>query len=394
MLTADASLHRRNVLTLLAQLCLQFYYRWLAEDHSDKDLPPQIDLRGKNVLISGANSGIGKEAAYICALWGARVVLACRDPPPHEDHPEAVIDEFVTRSNGKINKEKQLEWWNVDYSDLSSVRKLGERWISSGRTLDYLFNNAGLNMKNFVRTVDGHNLINQVNLLSHVLLTYLVLPSMKDAKAPRIINTSSCFHYGGVLDFANFDSEKELAAAGGKPLDDKLATWYCASKLKLAMWSKELQSRLSRSEDYKHVISHAVHPGYVNTNVWNSGWMKKTPAPIRVVLGLGLKYIAITPYQGSMAMLWAAFDKSRGLEADDFFGIASASPAEIKSALPDRYTETIGGRFYFRVVELFTRPEVHDLQARARLWQRLDEDIKASKFGLDKVLPGPLPGLK
>ena len=301
-----------------------------------------------------------------------------------------MIDEFVTRSGGKISKEKQLEWWNVDFADLTSVRNLGERWIASGRTLDYLFNNAGLNMKQFSRTVDGHNLINQVNLLSHVLLTYIVLPSMKDATAPRIINTSSNFHYGGVLDFADFDSEKELAMKPAAQLDDGFAAWYCASKLKLAMWSKELQSRLSRSKDYKHVISHAIHPGYVNTNVWKSGWMKQTPAPMRILLGIGIKYLTITPYQGSMAMLWAAFDKSRGIEAyNDSFGITSASSAEMKAALPDRYTETIGGKFYFRVDELFTRPEVHDLQARARLWQRLSEDLKVQP----KLLPGPLPGL-
>lgn len=105
---------------------------------------------------------------------------------------------------------------------------------------------------------------------------------MKDAKAPRIVNTSSAFHYGGTLDFAfvlahfrspnfqtvltdaltppfhsNFNSEKDQGEQTLKPYAD----FYCDSKLKLAMWSRELQARCSRSEDYKHVLTYALHPG-------------------------------------------------------------------------------------------------------------------------------------
>lgn len=83
----------------------------------------------------------GKEAALVCAEWGASVVLACRDPPAHEQHPEATIDEIVKRTGAK---RENLEWWEVDYGSLESVAKFAKRYVDSGRTLDLLFNNAGL----------------------------------------------------------------------------------------------------------------------------------------------------------------------------------------------------------------------------------------------------------
>ena len=141
---------------------MKFYYRWLAEDNTDVPLPPQVDLKGKWAIVSGSNSGIGREAAYTLALWGANVILACRNPPPHEDHPEAVIEDFVSKSKGAIQK-SQLEWWEVDYGSFDSVGKFGKRWIESGRTLEILCNNAGLNINKYVKTVDGYDMVNQVS---------------------------------------------------------------------------------------------------------------------------------------------------------------------------------------------------------------------------------------
>lgn len=122
--------------------------------------PPRMDLRGKNVLISGANSGIGLEAAYTFAHWGAKVILACRNPPPHELHPTKAIETLVQRSGGEITRD-QLEWWDVDFASLKSVEALGKKWIDSGMVLDYLCNNAGLSMLNNITTEDGFELTSE-----------------------------------------------------------------------------------------------------------------------------------------------------------------------------------------------------------------------------------------
>lgn len=251
--------------------------RQYADNGAELPFPPKVDLRGKNVLISGANSGLGERAAYRFALWGARVILACRDPPPHEPHPEKVIEDMIREAGGQI-KPEQLEWWKVDYSSFDSVQALGQRWNESGRTLDILCNNAGLSTGKFVITNDGVELTRSVNFLGHALLTLTVLPSMKKAAAPKIVNVSlspcpvwlasnhenqtvSCFHYGGRLDFSSLDYEKgQSRGIGG-------VRAYCDTKLLFMMWTKELQERLSRSDDYRHIIVNGVHPGYVSSNI-------------------------------------------------------------------------------------------------------------------------------
>lgn len=151
--------------------------------------PPKVDLSGKNVLISGSNSGLGERAAYRFALWGAHVILACRDPPPHEPHPEKVIEDMLRESKGQI-KPEQLEWWKVDFSSFDSVQALGQRWLDTGKPLDILCNNAGLSTGKFIITKDGVELTRSVNFLGHALLTLVLLPAMKKSAAPKVINVS------------------------------------------------------------------------------------------------------------------------------------------------------------------------------------------------------------
>jgi hypothetical protein len=102
-------------------------------------------------------------------------------------------------------------------------------------------------------------------------------------------------------------------------------------------------------------------------------------------VNLALQKLAINTEQGGRAILYAALLEERGLEKE-YIGN--------KKAIPERYTESIGGRFYMRHLEAPPRPEVFDNTARARLWERTMEDIHAKKYGFEKMLPGPLPGLK
>lgn len=155
------------------------YWQYLGEKDVCKTLPlpPKQDLTGKTVIISGSNSGIGKEAAFRFASWGATVVMACRDAPNYEQHPEDAIKEILER-DASIHPE-QLEWWEVDFARLDSIRAFGRKWRESGRTCDILCNNAGLSVKKRIITADGFELTNQVNFLGHCLITLFVLPSMK-----------------------------------------------------------------------------------------------------------------------------------------------------------------------------------------------------------------------
>lgn len=142
------------------------------------------DLTDKWVIITGSNNGIGREAALQMAEWGANLILACREPPPHETHPDKVADECKERAK-KAGKVLQVEWWEIDMADLSSVESFAKRWLDTGRPLvsaldrvyrtvfnweqDILCNNAGMGSspggaaENFY-TKDGFEIIHQVCL--------------------------------------------------------------------------------------------------------------------------------------------------------------------------------------------------------------------------------------
>ncbi|MCO5577149.1 hypothetical protein L7F22_030972 [Adiantum nelumboides] len=337
-----------------------------------------MDLRGKNVLISGANSGIGMEAAYTFAQWGAKVILACRNPPPHELHPTKAIEMLIQRSGGEITRD-QLEWWDVDFASFKSVEALGKKWIDSGMVLDYLCNNAGLSMLNHITTEDGFELTRSVNYLGHCLLTLIVLPAMKKAKTPRIVNTCSCFHFGGRLDFNSLDYEKGQTRAG--------AAWMrtATPSSTTSCGPFELQARLSRSKEYRHVIANAVHPGFVGSNIWNNPDVKNLPWPSPQLVGFLVSKMSISPAQGSLCILNGALHPK--------FGFRPSQLLESDQPPPEGMSAELGGLYINRNTALPARPECYDVLATSRMWQRTLEDIKAKERGLDNVLPGHLTGL-
>jgi hypothetical protein len=104
---------------------------------------PEADLTGKWIIITGGNSGIGREAALQLAAWGGNVFIAAREnSPAHEPHPSKVIEELkeIAKENGHSNSE--IGWYHVDYADLKSVESFAEEWLNTGRPLDVLANNV------------------------------------------------------------------------------------------------------------------------------------------------------------------------------------------------------------------------------------------------------------
>ena len=125
---------------------------------------PGSDLRGKWVIISGSNNGIGLEAAKSFAAWGANLILACRDPPSWEQHPMAAVEQCKEIAVAKGHS-STVEWWEVDMADLNSVENFCRRWLESDRALDILCNNAGMPPAEKTHmTKDGFQVLHQVCL--------------------------------------------------------------------------------------------------------------------------------------------------------------------------------------------------------------------------------------
>jgi len=214
-------------------------------------------MKGKTVLITGATSGIGREAARALARLGARVVIGARD---------AVRGRLVADEIGREGGEAEL--LTIDLSSFSSTRDAAARFAASHAKLDVLVNNAAIVTRRREVSPDGHEVIWQTNFLGAFLLTRLLLPALRAAPSPRIVNVSSQAHFSGRL---NWD-DLELARGGHRG-----TRAYANSKLALVLFTRELARR------EPSIAVNAVHPGVIATNIW-----RPAPAPVRLLLALVL----------------------------------------------------------------------------------------------------------
>uniref|UniRef100_A0A674GGF2 Retinol dehydrogenase 11 n=1 Tax=Taeniopygia guttata TaxID=59729 RepID=A0A674GGF2_TAEGU len=182
-------------------------------------------LEGKVVIITGANTGIGKETARDLAKRGARVIIACRDTAK----AEAAANEIRAETGNQQVIVKKL-----DLADTKSIREFAERFLAEEKELHILINNAGVMLCPYSKTADGFEMHLGVNHLGHFLLTFLLLERLKQSAPARIVNVSSLAHHGGRIRFHDLHGEKSYNRG--------LA--YCHSKLANVLFTRELARRL------------------------------------------------------------------------------------------------------------------------------------------------------
>jgi len=261
------------------------------------DIPRQ---EGKLAFITGANSGIGFQAARELARAGCAVILACRDT----GKAEAARARILTEIPGA-----QIEIVQLDLASLESVRTAAEAFLATGRMLDLLVNNAGIMALPERRlTSDGFELQLGTNHLGHFALTGQLLPAMLsgDPRDPRrIVTVSSIAHRGGTMDFTNLQWQR-----GYKP-------WpaYRRSKLANLLFAFELERRLRRAN--VPVISVAVHPGVANTNLFAAGPGQGGGVIAKVILSF-IALVAQSEQQGALPSLYAA--TASAIQGGHFYG--------------------------------------------------------------------------
>jgi len=211
------------------------------------DMP---DQSGRVFVVTGANSGIGLEAAKALARKGARVVMACRNLAKAEAVRAQVGDGAEVRE--------------LDLGSLASVHAFAAAWDGP---IDVLVNNAGIMAVPFGRTVDGFESQFGTNFLGPFALTGLLLPKVTD----RVVTLSSGVHRMGRIDLRDPNFEHR-----------RYQRWsaYGQSKLADLMFAYELQRRLLLAGS--SVRSIGAHPGYAATNLQQNlgrvalasqGWM-------------------------------------------------------------------------------------------------------------------------
>jgi retinol dehydrogenase-12 len=201
----------------------------------------------RTVVITGANTGIGRVTAVEIARTGARVVLAGRS----RERTRATIAEIEALDA------PDPAFVPVDLGDLASVRDAAAEISGLAPTIDVLINNAGL-AGHRGTTTDGFELTFGVNHLGHFLLTHALLPSLHRSDAPRVVHVASRAHTR-----ARSIPWDELRVS--TPSRTGLPE-YSVSKLANVLFSHELARRALASGS--PLVSHALHPGVVATDIW------------------------------------------------------------------------------------------------------------------------------
>ncbi len=299
---------------------------------SDWTVEEMPDLKGKVIVVTGANSGIGLEAAREFLRNGARVIAACRS----EERGKAACEELRSDVEGA-----DVELMVLDLSDLESVKAFAEEFLAKEDRLDVLCNNAGLMAIPHRETPQGFEMQMGVNHFGHFALTGRLISLLEETPGSRVVTVSSNAHRMGVIRFEDLHWEKKYSKWGA----------YGQSKLANLLFAYELQRRLARKEST--CISVACHPGIAHTELATKGpkmqgrkWLQKLSGRFTETLGQ-------TAAEGALPTLYAAVQP--GLSGGEYIGPAGIG--EMKG--PPKVTDS--------------NDRSHDEQVAKRLWSMSEE---------------------
>ncbi|KAM4867320.1 retinol dehydrogenase 14 [Thomomys bottae] len=212
-------------------------------------------MHGKTVLITGANSGLGRATAAELLRLGARVIMGCRDRARAEEAAGQLRRELAQAAGPAPDAggAGELVVKELDLASLRSVRAFCQELLQEEPRLDVLINNAGIFQCPYTKTEDGFEMQFGVNHLGHFLLTHLLLGLLKSSAPSRIVVVSSKLYKYGDINFEDLNSEQSYNKS------------FCYSRSKLAniLFTRELARRLEGT----NVTVNVLHPGIVRTNL-------------------------------------------------------------------------------------------------------------------------------
>lgn len=307
-----------TILSLISLLVL--YGLWKYKEGPRYNKPNRID--DKVVIITGCNTGIGKETALEMAKRGARVYMACRDGYKCEQARQEII---------KVSGNKNVFKCTLDLASLQSVREFAAQFHEQEERLDILINNAGIMATPRNLTVDGYESQFAVNHLGHFLLTNLLLDKLKASAPSRIVVVSSFAYVLGRIKKDDINSEKSYNAFLS----------YGQSKLANVLFTHHLAGLLRDSE----VTVNCLHPGSVQTELFRNNDF----------LGIGSNIIKF------------------GLRS-----VKGGAQTSIYLALDPELKDKSGG-YYERMKKNWVLPKARDNEMAAWLWNKSEEMVGLKK---------------
>lgn len=284
-------------LALLVWLIMLLVRRYLQGPTKGTNNPKRLD--NKVVVITGCNTGIGKETAHILSKRGARIIMLCRNV----EKAEAAAQEIRSDTGNVVNV------MSLDLASLESVRNCAEKLLEAEDQIDILINNAGIMLCPELRTKEGFEMQFGTNHLGHFLLTELLLPKLRKSAASgfnaRIVILSSMAHERGIIrwDDLNFN------------IKDSYDQWlaYGQSKLANIMHGAALARRLKNSG----ITVYSLHPGVVNTELYQH-WETDSPIFFRI-LGPTLRFVMKQPFHGAQTTLYCCLEDKLSVQSGKYY---------------------------------------------------------------------------
>lgn len=241
---------------------------------------PADTMHGKTVIVTGANSGIGKALAGELLKLQARVIMACRDQRSAEEAAQEIKTQAGPEQGEVVIK-------HLDLASLRSVRKFCEEIKEEESKIDVLINNAGIYQCPYTKTEDGFEMQLSVNHLGHFLLTHLLLDLLKTSAPSRIVVVSSKLYKYGHINFDDLNSENNYDKA------------FCYSQSKLANLLFTLE--LARQLEGTGVTVNALTPGIVRTRL---GRHVEIPFLAKPLFNLASMVFFKSPLEGAQTPLY------------------------------------------------------------------------------------------
>jgi len=287
-------------------------------DSKAEDIEPQVNLKGKNVIVTGAFTGIGYETARVFASRGAHVYVAGRGV----ERGHKVVEELKKSTNNQ-----HIESLELDLSSLASVREFAEKFNAKKVPLNYLINNAGVMACPQGKTKDGFETQIGTNHFGHFLLTNLLIPRLIEGAPSRVVSVASSAHTFSPIRWDDINWEKGPYTEFGA---------YGQSKTANILFAVELNRRYKD----KGVIANSLHPGYIQTELQRH-MDEKVMASLGSLTGMAesmkFSFAPKTAQQGAATSLYAALspDVAEGGKFCDDCEISVDPPAQSYALDPE-----------------------------------------------------------
>ncbi|XP_024603585.1 retinol dehydrogenase 14 [Neophocaena asiaeorientalis asiaeorientalis] len=285
-------------------------------------------MHGKTVLITGANSGLGRATAAELLRLGARVIMGCRDRTRAEEAAVQLRREICQAGGPELGPDSsgagELVVKELDLASLRSVRSFCQEVLQEEPRLDVLINNAGIFQCPYMKTEDGFEMQFGVNHLGHFLLTNLLLGLLKSSAPSRIVVVTSKLYKYGDINFEDLNSEQNYNKS------------FCYSRSKLAniLFTRELARRLEGT----NVTVNVLHPGMVRTNL---GRHIHIPLLVKPLFNLVTWAFFKTPLEGAQTSIYLASSPEVEGVSGKYFG-----DCKEEELLPKAMDESVAGKLW------------------------------------------------